>query len=373
VPSPRPPVPSNGRSLVASPWALAVVLVVLALALLAGETVAIEVAYLVSERVGDVVLWVLGPAGAAVLGALAYRAVTGRSVWGERSWQVSDLGWGVLAGLVVIGLDNLVWSLFDLFVSDPGEDVQGWIDGAMQATPWLVAIGVSVATPFGEEVVCRGVLLRGLDAPLPTWVAVAGSSLLFGLLHLEDLGPTGLVHVGTSALAGVVFAVVVLRTGHLIAGVVAHLVVNGVYTVLGLLTGGAVLLTVGPTGDLPAVDLEVGACATAAWWDGEAVDAASEVPCTDPHDLEAAARLELPGGPWEDVAHDDQGVADVADERCLDEFERYVGIDWADSTLDVVAVVPDQERWAAGERELVCLVVPWEADQLEEPAQGSRQ
>jgi membrane protease YdiL (CAAX protease family) len=349
------------------------VLVVLALGLLASETVVVEVAYVVSERVGDVVFWVAGPAGAAVLGAIAYRAVTGRSVWGERRWKPSDLGWGVVAGLVVIGLDNLVWSLFDLLVSDPGEDVQGWIDGAMQATPWLVAIGVSVATPFGEEVVCRGVLLRGLDAPLPTWVAVAGSSLLFGLLHLEGFGPTGLVHVGTSALAGVVFAVVVLRTGHLIAGVVAHLVVNGVYTVLGLLMGGAALLTVGPTGDLPVVDLEVGACATAAWWDGEAIDAEREVPCTDPHDLEVAARLELPGGPWEDAAHDDGLVADVADERCLDEFERYVGIDWVDSVLDVVALLPDETRWAAGDRELVCLVVPWEADRLEEPAEGSRQ
>jgi membrane protease YdiL (CAAX protease family) len=365
-------VPPSGRPLVGSPWALGVVLVVLALALLAGETVAIEIAYLVTEGAGDVVLWVVGPAAAAVVGALAYRTLTGRSVWGERRWLPSDLGYGVLAGLVVVSLDFVVWSVFDLLVRDPGADVQGWIDGAMQASPWLVAIGVSVATPFGEEVVCRGVLLRGLDAPLPTWAAVASSSALFGLLHLEDLGPTGLVHVGTSALAGVVFAVVVLRTGHLIAGVVAHLVVNGVYTVFGLLAGGAVLLTVGPTGDLPAVDLEVGACATAAWWDGEAVDAASEVPCTDPHDLEVAARLELPGGPWKDVAHDDQGVADVADERCLDEFERYVGIDWADPTLDVVAVVPDQERWAAGDRELVRLVVPWEADRLEGPAEGSR-
>jgi uncharacterized protein len=348
-----------------------VTLVGLAALLLVAEEVAIELAFLAGPTVGDVVLWVGAPLLSVVLGTVVFRAVTGRSVWGERRWRWSDLGWGALFGLAVLVSDVVLGVLFDLVVSDPGAEVQGWIDDAMLTTPLLVALGVSLATPFGEEVVCRGFLLRGFEARFSRWVAVAASSVIFGLLHLENLDPLGWLHVISATIAGVLFALAMLRTGHLIAAVTAHVVVNALYTVLGLLAGGSLVLAVGADGDVPSIELEVGSCAQVAWWEGEAVDADTEVACDQPHDLEIASRGPLPGGPFDDATPEDAEVASAADEACLEAFEAYVDHDWETSVYDYVPALPDLERWDAGERELICLVVPWEDDEITEPARGS--
>lgn len=332
---------------------------------------AIGFGFAVSDAVGDVVLWVGAPLLSVALGTVLFRAVTGRSVWGERRWRWSDLGWGALFGLAVVVSDTVLGVLFDLVVTDPGAPVQGWIDDAMVATPVLVAVGVSLATPFGEEVVCRGFLLRGFEARFSRWFAVAASSLIFGLLHLENLDPLGWLHVVSATAAGVLFALALLRTGHLIAAVTAHVVVNGLYTVLGLLAGGTLVVTVGPAGDVPTIDLDVGSCAEVAWWDGDAIAADTEVACDAPHDLEVASRGPLPGGPFDEVTPEDVEVARAADEACLEVFESYVGADWDESIYDYVPVLPDLDRWAAGDRELHCLVVPWDADAITEPARGS--
>jgi membrane protease YdiL (CAAX protease family) len=348
-----------------------VTLLALAGVLLVSEGVSIELAFLAGPAVGDAVLWVGGPLLAAALGTLLFRVVTGRSVWGERRWRWSDLGWGALFGVAVLVTDVVLGTLFDLVVSEPGTPVQGWIDDAMTSTPLLVALGVSLATPFGEEVVCRGFLLRGFEARTSRWFAVAASSVIFGLLHLENLDPLGWLHVISATLAGVLFALALLRTGHLVAAVTAHVVVNTLYTVLGLLAGGTLFLTVGPDGDLPVVDLDVGACALLDRDDPAALDATSEVDCDGPHDVEVAWVGTLPGGPYPDESPDEGEVAAAADEACLDAFETYVDRDWETSVFDYVPVLPDLDRWEAGERELVCLVVPWEDDELTEPARGS--
>jgi membrane protease YdiL (CAAX protease family) len=353
------------------PWLLLLATLGLTVGLFVGEGVAVELGYLLDLAVGDVVLWVLGPLGVALGGSLLYRAVTGTSLWGERRPGWGDLGWGVLAGVTVLVVDLGLYAVFDAFVPDPGAPVQGWIDDAMAATPWLVGLGVSLATPLGEEVAFRGLLLRGFGAPLRTSLAVAASSVAFGLVHLENVGPSGWIHVVSAGLAGAVFALAVLRAGHLVAGVVAHVVVNAAYTVVGVVAGGLLVWTVGPGGDLPALELEVGECAAVDWWEGQAVDRGSVVPCTEPHDLEVASRGALPGGPWDEVDLDDGRVADAAEDACLDAFERYVDADWDTSSFDHLPVLPSAERWDAGDRELVCLVVPWDDDRLTEPAEGS--
>jgi membrane protease YdiL (CAAX protease family) len=335
--------------------------------LLVVEEALIGLAFLGGDGPGDLMLWVGGPALTAVLGSVVYRHVTGRSIWGARRCRWSDLGWGVLVGLLILVVDTALGFLFDLVVTDQGAPVQGWIDDAMAATPLLVGLGVAVATPFGEEVVVRGVLLRGLEARTSRWVAVAVSSLIFGLLHLENLDPLGWLHVTSATIAGVLFALALIRSGHLIAAVTAHVVVNGVYTVVGLFTAGAGMLTIGPAGDVPTIDLDVGSCAVAEWWDGDALDAASEVDCDEPHDVEVAHRERLDAGA--EVTLDQ--VADDADVTCLEAFERYVDQDWETSAFDYVTALPDEERWADGDRELVCLVVPWEDDEFTEPARGS--
>jgi membrane protease YdiL (CAAX protease family) len=352
-------------------WLLSAALVGLAVGLLVVEEGLIGTSFLVGPVVGDWMLWIGAPLVSAVVGSILYRSVSGRSVWGQRRPRWSDLAWGAAFGGLVMLSDLILATVFDLVVSDPGAPVQAWLDEAMMATPLLVGLGVSLATPLGEEVVFRGPLLRGVEARWPRWVAVVISSLLFGLVHLENLDPEGWLHVIGATIAGVLFALALLRAGHLLAAVTAHVVVNGTYTIVGLVAAGTLVWTVGPAGDVPSVDLGVGDCASAAWWDGEAIDAASEVACDDTHDLEVASRGHLPGGPWGDDALEDAALASAADDACRDVFEAYVGSAWKTSSLDYVALLPDPDRWADGDRELICLVVPYDDEVLGEPARGS--
>jgi hypothetical protein len=239
-------------------------------------------------------------------------------------------------------------------------------------TPLLVALGVSLATPFGEEVVCRGFLLRGFEARTSRWFAVAASSVIFGLLHLENLDPLGWLHVISATLAGVLFALALLRTGHLIAAVTAHVVVNTLYTVLGLLAGGTLFLTVGPDGDCRASTSRSAACAQLEWWTrarpstrqrgglrraarrrGRLGRTAARRPRSTTSPPTTARWRRPPTRP-----------ASTPSRRTS------TGTGRPPSTTTCPAL-PDLERWDAGERELVCLVVPWEDDELTEPARGS--
>lgn len=366
----RPEVWSDAAWWAARRWWLLATLVVLAGALLAAEELAIEAAFFLGVLPGDLVLWVGAPLMSAILGTIVYQAVTGRSIWGQRRWRWSDLAWGAGAGVVVMVIDTALIAVFDLVVTDAGPPVQGWIDSAMLATPLLVGIGVSIATPFGEEVVCRGLLLRGFEARLPRWVAVATSSVIFGLLHLEGFTPTAGLHVVSATLAGVVFALVLLWTGHLLAAVAAHLVVNGTYTVLGILAGGSLLWTVGPGGDIPRIDLDVGDCARAVWWEGEPIDRDSQVDCAEAHDVEIISREHLEGRVY-DVPPGEGWLMDLADDSCFGAFEAYVGSVWEDSAFDYIAVLPEDDLWRDGDRELICLLVPYDEDELIGSARGS--
>lgn len=104
---------------------------------------------------------------------------------------------------------------------------------------WLLfRIAAAVGTvPMAEELAFRGFLLRRLVSPefeaislrTFTWVALAGSSLAFGLLHGQ------LWLAGT--LAGALYACVMLRRGSIGDAVVAHATTNALLAVWVLTTG----------------------------------------------------------------------------------------------------------------------------------------
>ena len=101
------------------------------------------------------------------------------------------------------------------------------------AVGWVVAkvIGYVIVTPLAEELAFRGYLMRRLissdfEAVPPgqfTWVSFLVSSVLFGLMHGEWLA---------GILAGVAYALVVVRTGRVRDAVVAHAVTNGLLLIL---------------------------------------------------------------------------------------------------------------------------------------------
>jgi exosortase E/protease (VPEID-CTERM system) len=145
-----------------------------------------------------------------------------RDVYRALAWRVS--GEALISGLAV----GAVWIATD---PDPSSGVAlgTWLaqQGASVAVIWLIlrAIGSAVLVPLAEELAFRGFLYRwcisrNFEAvPLAqvSLFALVASSLLFGMLHERWLA---------ASLSGVVFALVMLRTGRLGDAIIAHGVAN---------------------------------------------------------------------------------------------------------------------------------------------------
>lgn len=86
---------------------------------------------------------------------------------------------------------------------------------------WLVLLAFVPAVLL-EELLFRSLLIGGL-APLVSPLLLVGvTSVVFGLLH----SPQGVWGMAGAALAGIVFGLIFLHTGSLVAPLVAHYVAN---------------------------------------------------------------------------------------------------------------------------------------------------
>ena len=81
-------------------------------------------------------------------------------------------------------------------------EVTGFV-GIRAAAPWLV---LSLASGFAEEILVRGVIFRITEEGLGTWIALAISSLLFGVAHIHNPGATVLSGLAVALEAGVLLA-----------------------------------------------------------------------------------------------------------------------------------------------------------------------
>lgn len=86
---------------------------------------------------------------------------------------------------------------------------------------------------------------------------------------------------------------------------------------------------------------------------GGAISDVPAVPCNEPHDNELYHSFEMPEGEWPG----DEAVDAAADEQCTAEFEVFVGMDYASSTLDWFPITPLQDGWESiDDREILCAV-----------------
>ena len=108
---------------------------------------------------------------------------------------------------------------------------------------WLGALSALVLAPIAEELFYRGLVLHAWLREYGRWVALIGSSALFGLVHyglnpIEGRLPE-LPWLIMPAVAGLILGLLALRTGSLIAPIAAHATMNAVAFLLALaLTGG---------------------------------------------------------------------------------------------------------------------------------------
>lgn len=104
--------------------------------------------------------------------------------------------------------------------------------------PFTVFFIVAVA-PICEELFFRGFIFHGLWSRLGFWPAAALSGFFFGVIHFSGLSTLGIVLPFT--VIGMLFALLVRRTGSLWNSILAHMLFNGI-SITGTLVASAAVL-----------------------------------------------------------------------------------------------------------------------------------
>lgn len=152
--------------------------------------------------------------------------------------RFADLGWGPVIWLGAIGAEIAIGAV----VLAVGIPLTGNTEGMSEISAdrtYVVVLVITavVAAPVVEEMVFRGVVLRGLRSRLPVVAAVVAQGLLFGLAHVDPVrgvGNVGLVMVLSGV--GVAFGIAATLLGRLGPSMVAHALFNGVVLLI-VLTG----------------------------------------------------------------------------------------------------------------------------------------
>ena len=105
----------------------------------------------------------------------------------------------------------------DLDVAGPAEELFRDLGGVEKVA---VAVGVVAAAPVAEELLFRGVLLRGLAHSIGARGAVWASALVFAASHFQAVQFPGLLAIGLT------LAWLAQRTGGVAAPIVAHAAFN---------------------------------------------------------------------------------------------------------------------------------------------------
>lgn len=105
----------------------------------------------------------------------------------------------------------------------PGRELT---DRALGGWKVVLVVAVVVGAPLVEELLYRGLVLRGIESRLRGWPAAVLSAAWFAVAHLQPIQFVGLF------VFGVVLAVCWQRTGRLGMGIVAHAAFNATSVVM---------------------------------------------------------------------------------------------------------------------------------------------
>lgn len=181
---------------------------------------------LVSITASMVAYWT-GLLGAAVLASRMKGHGSLREDFGLRI-EAADILPGLLAGVASQVLITVLYLPFTLLKPDldVSEEAERLLDPVQGMGLVVLAVFLVIGAPFVEELFFRGLLQRALTRRYGPGLAVAISSVAFGLLHLQPVQLLGLV------VFGVVLGVLAQRSGRLGPGLVAHAAFNATTVVL---------------------------------------------------------------------------------------------------------------------------------------------
>ncbi|MDQ2826473.1 MAG: CPBP family intramembrane metalloprotease [Actinomycetota bacterium] len=188
---------------------------------------------LTGQALSEIGLWT-GLVGSALLASRRKgRGTLGADFGFRLRWSDLALGPAVAVGVQLLVLPLLSLLLRPLLgqpeVSGPVRDLMDKASGP--AFIGLVAT-VAVGAPIVEELFFRGLLLRSLQRRMPDALAIALSSVAFGLAHASTLPADAVILVILSlTIFGAVLATLAVRTGRLGPGILAHATFN-LFTVI---------------------------------------------------------------------------------------------------------------------------------------------
>ena len=104
--------------------------------------------------------------------------------------------------------------------SEPQQEVARALERASTPARLAGAVAVVVAAPLAEELLFRGLLLRGLLRRFGAPVAVLLGGAVFAVVHLLD--PSAAPLLAPLLLVGVVSGILAVRTGELSQSILLH-------------------------------------------------------------------------------------------------------------------------------------------------------
>ena len=145
------------------------------------------------------------------------------------------LGWTLLLILAQGAVASALLAVPALRGVEPESNV-GFLED--QSLPVLLVLSVLTVTvaPVVEEVLFRGVVLRGLMLRMPFWPAALLSSAGFGLLHVQSLSAGSVFTVLAIGTLGLGLCLLARRTGRLGPCIGVHSLYNAGVLVLTLAT-----------------------------------------------------------------------------------------------------------------------------------------
>lgn len=181
----------------------------------------------------------------ATTAAILYGALIGAALWLHRSlqpdvrfadafgfsWRWSDLPVGLAASLaariaaVLAVLPFIAWNS-DLNGTNVPSSGAVLDDVALLVALSTIAV---VVAPLVEELFFRGLLQRSLEVSLPPWLAIATTSAVFGLAHVDPArGWSNVSVVVATGSGGAIFGMVARSFRRLGPAIVAHSLFNAV-------------------------------------------------------------------------------------------------------------------------------------------------
>ena len=97
------------------------------------------------------------------------------------------------------------------------------------------------------------------------------------------------------------------------------------------------------------------------------VNSVATTECTEAHTGEVYSVTTLKN----DTMPSRDEMDELVDNTCYETFEAYVGTSPEETTLDYTAMSPTKQTWAKGDREIVCIAVRTDDEQLTESVRDS--